>query len=732
VFITKDGHLKILDFGLAKLRQHTSDFADKAHAQTFATEPGVVLGTVAYMSPEQVQGKATDHRSDIFSLGEVLYEMLAGCRAFEKPSGVETMNAILTEDPPAVSQVAPNVPMALQRVVHRCLEKNPEQRFHAASDLGYALEALSESGSGPAVAVAPRHRAKWPWLAAAGVIGVAGLVAAWCWTPPAVPLVESVVQLTEDSKPKSYLVTDGSRIYFLEGTFGRKIAQVSTRGGPTVRFETNLQDPQIVSYSRDTSELIALASFNSLGAELWSIPLPAGETHRIGGAEAWDADAFPDGRLILATGKDVSLAERDGSNPRKLVSMPGVVGDVEVSPDSGKILFRANTKSTGLFEFWTAILGVNTLDSDLLGPVVAFDVMEVGADGKGMRTLRKANPDECCFHWSADGKYLLYSARAGARWDLWALPMRKGWLRRSGEPVRLTNGPQSYPKGAIPNRDGKQIFAVGSKARGEAVRYDMNVRQFVPILPGISATDVTWSNDKKWVAYTSYPDHTLWRSRSDGSERIQLAFPPAVVFEPYISPDGTKVVFDNMADFSICVVDMRGGQPRRLIERAISARWSPDGGSIVVNAVGPDWDGGLEIVDVRTGKRTTIPSSKGKVGAFWLDQDTLGANDGLRKLVTFNRKTETWTELATFDRNFANQINSPDGKYVYVSVEGTEPSIQRVRVADHHIETIIDLKDFIRVLNFGLPQLRVAPDGSPLLTRDTDPQQIYALNVRWP
>ena len=104
------------------------------------------MGTVGYMSPEQVRGQATDHRADIFAFGAILYEMLAGKRAFQKPTSPETMTAILNEDPPGISQVTTNIPPAMHRVVHRCLEKNPEQRFQSASDLAFALDALSESG----------------------------------------------------------------------------------------------------------------------------------------------------------------------------------------------------------------------------------------------------------------------------------------------------------------------------------------------------------------------------------------------------------------------------------------------------------------------------------------------------------------------------------------------------------------------------------------------------------
>src|SRR5438874_8202808 len=148
VFITKDGRVKILDFGLAKLTQPDgSQSQTEIPTRRVDTNPGVVMGTVGYMSPEQLRGKAIDHRSDIFSFGAILYEMLSGRRAFHGESAADMMSAILKEDPPELSETNHTVSPALERLVNHCLEKDPEARFHSASDLAFALEALSGSTS---------------------------------------------------------------------------------------------------------------------------------------------------------------------------------------------------------------------------------------------------------------------------------------------------------------------------------------------------------------------------------------------------------------------------------------------------------------------------------------------------------------------------------------------------------------------------------------------------------
>ena len=181
LFVTPDGRVKILDFGLAKLALADEPEGQRTDLPTasIGTEPGVVLGTLGYMSPEQVKGKPADARSDIFALGTILHEMVSGQRTFQRGSAAETMSAILKEEPPDLSSTNRNVPPGLERVVRHCLEKSPEERFQSARDLAFDLEALSAdstSRSGAAAAAAPKRRLRVaPALALLGLVLAGGL-----------------------------------------------------------------------------------------------------------------------------------------------------------------------------------------------------------------------------------------------------------------------------------------------------------------------------------------------------------------------------------------------------------------------------------------------------------------------------------------------------------------------------------------------------------------------------
>ena len=730
IFITRDARAKILDFGLAKLILPEDSDTMTAHDQT---TPGQVMGTAGYMAPEQVRGEAVDHRADIFAFGAILYELVTRQRAFKKPTSAETMTAILHEDPPAILPSTEGLSPGLLRIVQRCLEKKPERRFQSASDLAFALEALSDfTRSTPAaVEQAAVEQAalgrtgessrRWKWVAAAVIfVALAAAAIAWLRTPPAAPVVESVTQLTDDGEPKNgQLVSDGSRVYFNEGPNGSwKIAQVATTGGRTSFVDTRVPSPWIAGIAPDNSSLLVSAGgYEDDLYPLWLIPIPAGEPRRLGSLAGSDAAFLPDGKILFVSYRDLYAAEKDGSNPRMLASLDGYIQDPSVSAD------RKNLTATLYTRGWAS----STL-------------VEMGADGAGLRTILSSDQDKrpCCSRWSPDGRYLVYGTAHRQGSDLWALPMPAGIFRRARTPIRLTAGPLEY-SGAGLSRDGKQIFAIGTKRRGELVHYDLQAQQFLPFLGGISAIGPTFSKDGKWMAYTSYPDHNLWRSRADGTERAQITYPPIIVQTPSISPDGNKMAFTS-AQYDVYVVGADGGTPQKIAEHSLAPHWSPDGNVLLFTSYyGYDRPAAerhqsyLQTYDLRAREMRMIPSSEGKGGGRWVGQDGLIASgDSYTKLLYFDIKSQTWSELLS--GNFVNWSVSPDGNYLYFATGGAEPQAKRVRLSEGRVESITSLTSLRRVVDAveGGTQMGVAPDGSIVFTRDIGTQEIYALNIKWP
>jgi serine/threonine protein kinase/Tol biopolymer transport system component len=737
IFVTPSGKVKILDFGLAKAgvqalpeettaRDSLTRAAPAGAIDLTLSRTGITMGTAGYMSPEQVRGERLDARTDLFSFGLVLYEMTTGQRAFQWSTPAETMTAILNEDPSDISQMAPKMPPGLWRVVRRCLEKNPAQRFQSALDLAFALEGVRDIGRS---AAQRSIKARNDW-GLGGLIATAILVIivfiAWWRVPPAVPVLEGVTQLTNDGEPKApgTLATDGARVYFSEGPTGSfKIAQVSVTGGQTAHIDTGLQNPQIVGLSTDGSTLLTMVGgSNDPHYPLWSVPLPAGDPRRLGEIEAQDATLLPDRRIVYANGNSVYIAERDGSGARRLVEMSQAdrLWALSASPDGAQIGF-------------TAAQGTHRLE-------------QVGLDGTGLHEMLNPNqslPSVCCGKWTSDGKSFLFEDLEDGRSNLWMIPQGKDLFHRSRRPVRLTNGPLSYTS-PIPSRDGRRVFAIGSQGRGELVRYDARSHQFLPFLSGISAVDVTFSVDGQWVAYASYPDRALWRSRIDGGERRQLTYSPMVALSPFLSPDGKKVSFCSTTG-EVYVVS-ESGTLQKITDKGMFADWSPDGNSLAYTTTAPaasmaegKHSGGengqyeLKIVDLRNGKISTLPDSRGKLGIFWVTQNLVIANtQELTKFSLFDLTTKKWTDILS--GVFVNWFPSVDRKYLYITTGGTEaPRLLRLRFSDQRVEELGSLKDLRRVVDFYFGTgINVAPDGSALFTRDIGTQEIYALNVRWP
>ncbi len=277
VFVTNDGRVKILDFGLAKLTR-SDGLEDQTLTQTIQSDPGTVMGTVGYMSPEQVRGKPADARSDLFSFGAILYEMLSGKRAFHGESAAETMSAIVKEEPPELTETNRNVPPALERIVRHCLEKNPAERFHSAHDLAFDLEALTGISTVPSDVLKPSAR-KRAWL-------LPGLVAVLALALGAAFLLGRTTRSL--SKPEFHQVT------FRSGTVYRArfahdgtsiLYSAAWEGNPTELFTTRSGSVESRPLA-DTVVVAAISSKDQVAVLLNPRFLPAGSVPLVEGTLA--------------------------------------------------------------------------------------------------------------------------------------------------------------------------------------------------------------------------------------------------------------------------------------------------------------------------------------------------------------------------------------------------------------------------------------------------------------
>ncbi len=726
VFVTTDGRVKILDFGLAKLRSRLGPEAPRGDGATVstATDAGIVLGTPGYMAPEQVKGAPADHRADIFSLGVVLYEMLSGKRPFRGDTNAEVMTAILREDPPELA--TRGIPPGLEQVVRRCLEKRPEDRFQSARDLAFALEALSGATTGVGLQASAVSRRRALVSAAVLFVSVLAALAAWWSSEPPLPRVTGTTQITDDLAMKFQPVTDGVRVYFNEQrATSCVLAQVAARGGDVATIATPFSSFRVVDVSPDGAELLVVGFQDpsaSGPAEVWNMPVVGGAPRRVGDIRAADAAWSPDGRRIAyatgSAGSEVTVASSDGSGSRRIWTAPGLCRWPAWSPDG------------------------RTLRLTVFAPNEPMTIWETGAEGQDPHRLLPAGAPPARYgRWTPDGRYFLFAGWAGFghNEDLWVLPEGATWLSRwRRKPVRLTQGPLDFGD-PIPSRDGRRIFVVGNKPRGELVRHDPRSGEFVPYLSGISAHGVEFSRDGRWVAYSTFPDGTLWRSRPDGTDRLLLSQPPLHASEPLWSPDGKRLLFTGMRtserghSISSYLISADGGRPESLPtldgQDWPASSWSPDGKTLAL------WQPsapGIQLLDLETRRFSKLPGSDGLLVPRWSpDGRHLAAMSGDgRRLLIHDFSSGQWREVLAGKEPLDWVRWSRDGRALFLTEGSTRI---RLGVADGRRETIASLERLRLVPDAGnrtTGQRWVggAPDDSVITLRDVSVQEIFALD----
>jgi Tol biopolymer transport system component len=558
----------------------------------------------------------------------------------------------------------------------------------------------------------PWKRKRWAIVAGVCAAMVVALVYLQARSAPP-PQVSGYVPITHDGNPKALVGTDGARLFLLESAAaGTVFGQVSTSGGEVAKVAVPTTTMFLLSVSHDGANLLAadLVGMTASRGPLWSIPVLGGAARRLGESAGQAASWSPDGQMMAyGDGHDLFTAKSDGSDPRKLFSAPDRPVNPTWSPDGSVIRFTVGGEKGKVSSIWQ--ISANGTDPHPLLP--------------GWLTPQ----DQCCGQWMPDGRYFVFQARD----HIWALQERSGLFGKTNRmPVQLTSGPLAFST-PVPSRDGKRLFVVGNMQRGELNRFNPKSSEFVPFLSGVSADSVRFSRDGQSVAYVTFPDSILWKSKVDGTQRVQLTYPPLVPFLPDWSPDGKQIVFfafspDQKTKMYLVSVD--GGTPHQVLPESAEewdASYSSDGSKILFAEGGAESNSTIKMLELGTRQVSTVPNSKGLFSPRWSpDRRYLVAMPyDSSKLVLFDFATQKWEELARISCAFPNWAKNSD--YVYFLHAEDQPSVMRVHIADKRIERVADLRNF-RITGYWGIWLGLAPDDSPLLLRDTGSQDVYALD----
>lgn len=606
IFVTRDGRVKILDFGVAKLRS-ADDFAlsdDDTMEQD--TSPGTVIGTVGYMSPEQVRGQAVDHRSDIFSLGTLMYEMVAGEHPFRSNSPADTMSSILREDPRDLATLNPNITPGLDRVIRHCLEKNAEQRFQSARDLAFQLDMLSSnSGTVPTVETPAISGRRMAGIGIALALLVAGLLAGW--------LMRSRVddetleqlqfsQLTYDEglELAPTLAPDGQTFAFTRGGGADAdiyLQRVHGRNAINLTKRCRAADSQ-PAFSPDGSQIAYRSDCD--GGGMFIMGATGESARRITAGDCFNPSWSPDGTHIVcgtesvgvtptSRGEMSALVVVDVANgtQRRLVERDGV--QPSWSPNGHRVAYWGMVGESAQRDIWT--VSTNAKDP-------ARSIVRVTSDA-----AVDWNPV-----WSHDGQYLYFGSDRNGAMNLWRVRIDEESGKTRGEPEPVTT-PSRFSAHYSMSRDGKRM-AFATVDQTETLR-----------VATLDAASASVSGEGRPIVAGSF-----------------------LVFSSRVSPDGKLVAVTNRGgQEDLYVIEIATGEIRQLTNDPAhdrGAAWSGDGSKIYfysqrdadryeiwsINADGS----GLTRVTRTSGRSVWYPgaSPDGKRISFYNDENTYILENG--------------------------------------------------------------------------------------------------------